>query len=155
MEEMMVDKPKAIAYGHDSHRKFNERFLPEARASPGRDVVSGPWLSNAAAARLPSVQRDFDQSRDPFIAEQVRDLKRTETERREEQAGRGSAMVKQDQPIASLKPPREIGREADAQRFRARWLAEQRAAAMEHHRSDADQGHKQHLPTHKYRLPGR
>lgn len=151
----MADKSKAVTYAHDSHRKFNERFLPEARASPGRDVVNEPWLSNEAVVRLPPVRREFDQSRDPFIAKQMRDLKRTETERREEQTGRGSAMVKQDQPIASLKPPREIGREADAQRFRARWLAEQRAVAMEYHRSDADQGHKQHLPTHKYRSPER
>ena len=88
----MWDKDRAVAYGHDGHRKFNERFLPEARASPSHDVVRGPWLSNAAVARLPGVRRDFDQSRDPFIAEQMRDLKRTETERREEQSGRGSTM---------------------------------------------------------------
>ncbi len=152
----MADKPKAIASAHDSHRKFNERFLPEARASPGRDVVSGPWLSNEAVARLPPVRREFDQSRDPFIAKQLRDMEKTEAERREEQTGRGSAMVKQDQPIASLKPPREIGREADAQKFRARWLAEQRAAAMEHHGSERGQVEKQQPSLdHKYNSPER
>ncbi len=151
----MTDKPKAVAYAHDSHRKFNERFLPQARASPGRDIVNEPWLSNAAVARLPPVRREFDQSRDTFIAKQLRDMEKTEAERREEQTGRGSSMVEQDRPIASLKPPREIGREADAQRFRARWLAEQRDAAMEHHRSDPEQGQQQHSPTYKYRSPER
>lgn len=151
----MADKPKTVAYAHDSHRKFNERFLPQARASPGHDVVSGPWLSNAAVARLPPVRREFDQSRDPFIAKQLRDMEKTEAERREEQAGRGSAMVKQEQPIADLKPPRKIGREADAQRFRARWLAEQRAAAMDPHRSERDQDQQQPVQTHKYRSPER
>lgn len=119
------------------------------------DIVNGQWMSNEAVAGLPSVRREFDQSRDPMIAKQLRDLKKTETQRREEQTGRGSFMVKQDHPRATLKPPRHIGAAVDAQKFRNRWLSEQRSAAMAHHRPETSPDRQEQEITRKHNPPQR
>lgn len=126
----MAKPEQTASYAHNGHRLFNEKLAQQAQPSPARDVVKGPWLSNDAMARLPGVRREFEKSRDPHIAHQRRDMDKTETQRREEQTGCGSSMVKRDQPKAILRPPKDIRIQSDAQQFRSRWLAEKRNAAM-------------------------
>ena len=49
--------------------------------SPANEVY-GDWLSYEAQMALPTVKRDFDMNRDPHIAAQLRDMDKTEAERR-------------------------------------------------------------------------
>lgn len=70
---------------------------------------------------------EFDQVRDPLYAAQLRDMKKTESQRREEQ-GRGSLMVKLHKPFPELRPKHEDAPLRSS--FNRAWLREQRAAAL-------------------------
>lgn len=140
----------------------NNRFttqapsLPKAKKSmPVDDVVNRPWLSNEAMARLPAVRNDFDRNRDPSIKAQLKDLEKTEVQRRDEQTGRGSHMIKKDQPRNTLKPPRHIADPIDASNFQGRWLKEQRNAAMEKNSRSPQSQHDYTQLTKSYSPPGR
>jgi hypothetical protein len=76
------------------------------------------------------VHREFDRSRDPLIARQLDDLGKSEAQRREEQTGGGSRMVKNERPQHNLRPSRAVAYRADAQKFQTAWLKEQREAVM-------------------------
>lgn len=96
--------------------------------SAARDI-NGPWLSRESMENLPSVHREFDLHRDPFIARQIHDLDKTESQRREEQSGGRQATPKTrtraaPDPSLSIPPP------ANTQRLGARWLTAKRDAAM-------------------------
>ena len=93
-------------------------------------LLDGPWLSEQARAALPNPRRQFDLNRDPMVRAQLRDLALSEAERREGNAGRGSAMVKRDRPSAEPHPPRETRHSADRASFSDRWLVEQRDAVL-------------------------
>ena len=85
-------------------------------------------LRNASPVRSP-----FDHARDPLISAQLRDMEKTEAQRREE-SGRGSLMVKMDKPFPDLRPKHE--REPLRQSFNQAWLREQRAARMEQYKAE-------------------
>ena len=133
MDKKLMKHQNTTAHSHEGQRLFNERLAARSKPTPAPDVVSGPWLSNDAVNQLPPVRRDFDHNRDPSISLQMRDLNKTEAERRDEQSGRGSSMIKRDQPKLTLNPPRQIRTSVDSNRFQSNWLKEQRAAAMEQH----------------------
>ena len=129
----MMKQQTTTAYQPEGQRLFNERLAARSKPTPAPDVVSGPWLSNDAVSQLPPVRQQFDHSRDPSIAMQMRDLNKTEAKRRDEQSGRGSKMIKRDQPKLTLNPPRQIRTSVDSNQFQNSWLKEQRAAAMDQH----------------------
>lgn len=145
----MTNSHDDVRYAHEGHRIFNEQLLQRQKPAH-HDVVSAPWMSNEAMAQLPAIRREFDRNRDPMIAKQMRDLGKTETERREEQSGRGSAMVKKDRPMANLNPPKEMARPMDAEQFRGRWLAEQRSAAMAQHRPETSPDRQEQEASRKH-----
>lgn len=128
----MADPKTNIGYGHEDHEKFNKRFEP---GTSSHDVVNAPWLSNEAATGLPQVRREFDRNRDPLIAAQLRDLDKSEAERRGEQDGGGTLKKRQDQPQPELKPqyarvtgangPHVSGHDSNQS-----WLKAQREAVM-------------------------
>ncbi len=101
---------------------------------------SEQWLANDAVIGLPRVQREFDNNRDPLLKAQLRDIQKTESQRRREQSkqtdkaqskqGRGSKMVQEDQPYPAPHPTGPIANVVDQQTFNARWLAEQKTAVM-------------------------
>ncbi|MEM9375591.1 MAG: hypothetical protein AAGA72_05185 [Pseudomonadota bacterium] len=103
-----------------------ERLNPQ---SAPRDVT-GPWMSTETLAKLPHLRRVFDLNRDPLIAAQLRDMDKTEFERREDQAGRGSDMVEKDKSAPAFRPHGRARKAMDAQDFNGRWLAEQQRAVM-------------------------
>ena len=126
----MADKT-AIAYAHESHRRHNERF---AHGRPKPKDLTGSWLSNDAATNLPQVHREFDLNRDPHIRRQVLDAENTNSRNRDEQSGgasgRGSSMVKADNPAPFPRPSAAISGPVDRRSFQGRWLAEQRDAVL-------------------------
>ena len=101
-----------------------------ASAKRNDALISGPWLSAAARAALPTVRREFDLNRDPLIASQVLDLDKSEAQRREETGGRGSRMVQRDKPDPAAVPPEDMRHDTDRAAFRSRWLVEQRDAVL-------------------------
>lgn len=74
----------------------------------------GAWLSREG---LPQLRRDFDASRAPLPAQQ-------KTERSDGDAQQSGG------PAPDHKPPPEMRRATDEALFNARWLKEQRDAAM-------------------------
>lgn len=100
-----------------------------AKLTPTPSPFNGPWMKADLLARIPNLARAFQMSRDPHIAAQVRDLDKTERERREESDGKGARMVKQDKPHPAPKPSPELARKVDAASFNGRWLAAQYEAA--------------------------
>lgn len=48
------------------------------------EAYDGPWMSPETLGALPQLKREFDQNRDPYIAKQLRDLEKTEAQRRRE-----------------------------------------------------------------------
>ena len=77
--------------------------------------------------RAEGIQQAFDHARDPLISAQLKDMKKTEAQRREAQ-GPGSSMVRSDRPFRELRPKNELGPKRAA--FDRAWLREQRAAVM-------------------------
>lgn len=91
--------------------------------SHARDI-SGPWLDASVLRRAAQLRREFDLSRDPYIARQLRDLELTEAQRRE---GTGDGPEREkDKPAPALKPTGDIRTYAD----REGWLTAQRDAAF-------------------------
>jgi hypothetical protein len=148
----MAITQKSIAFQPKGQRLFNERLKPKTHNPNGFDVVNSPWLSNEAVNRLPPVQRDFEQSRDPKA---IRPSPASGTQQWGEQAGRGSAMIKQDQPKPVLKPHNGMAQNIDNKQFNSRWLAEQRASAMQKHRPATQAEQPQLSPSRQYRGPSR
>lgn len=109
-----------VAHAHESHRAFN-RHLEKTNTSKPRDIT-GPWLSNEVAAKLPRIQQDFERTRDPVNQPSQR--------QRPDVTARGSAMVKQDHPHPAPHPTGPMGEAVDRQSFKDRWLVEQRDAAL-------------------------
>ncbi len=128
----MSAEKDAIAYGHEGHAVFNKRFEPKPL---NYDVVSAPWLSNEAMARLPPLRKEFDMNRDPMLADQLKDLELSEADRRRAQTEQSGRSGKKDQPKLELKPPHIQGPKPsgpmppDTQRDEP-WLAAERDFVM-------------------------
>ncbi len=131
--------------------------------SVARDV-QGPWLDASALQNLPPVRREFDLNRDPTIAAQLRDLDKSEAERRREQTERGSAglpngkhdsgMAARDRPEPANRPPPSLRAQVDRESFDARWLAAQRDAAFARIATPSAPAHEPEIaPTLPYRGP--
>lgn len=150
----MAKSQDGVHYAHEGQRIFNEQLLQQQKPVH-HDIVNAPWMSNEAMAQLPAIRREFDRNRDPMIAKQMSDLGKTESERREEQSGRGSEMVKKDRPMANLNPPKEIAAPMDAEKFRGRWLSEQRSAAMADHRPETGTDRQEQEVSRKHNSPQR
>ncbi|NHK29382.1 hypothetical protein FF098_015810 [Parvularcula flava] len=101
----------------------------------------GPGPMPSYFVKAPDVGTAFQRNRDPSFAAQLDDLKKTEAQRRGEQEGSGSSMVRDDKPVPSLKPPPETRREQDRSCFNGAWAKEQMDWAMRHR----DIGHQQAL----------
>lgn len=97
--------------------------------SHARDI-KGPWLNTEVLNRTPQVHRAFDESRDPMIARQMRDLEKTESQRRGESDGpvrqAEKPAARQDKPELALKPPPHMRGRADHEG----WLTAQRNDAF-------------------------
>ncbi|GAB4182355.1 MAG: hypothetical protein Tsb002_03520 [Wenzhouxiangellaceae bacterium] len=95
--------------------------------------------------------REFDRVRDPLIAAQLKDLNKSEAQRRGEQ-GRGSLMVKLHQPFPELKP-KDHHSVLRAQ-FNQDWVQEQRAAVIAQYRRQAsEQAHQTtETPEHSHAM---
>ena len=125
----MSDGDKTIEEANKAIAEFNMRF---EQARPAQDIVSEPWLSSEAMAGLPHLGWEFDKNRDPSIEAQLRDLDKSEAERRGEQAGSSEKGRSEDQPKLELRPPRATrpqGLDADAPAPDG-WLKDARADAM-------------------------
>jgi len=131
MSESKTQKyARYFQYRTPGQRLHNRQVLARDEPKPTSDVVERPWLSNKVVTQLPSVRHEFEQNRDPNRAMPTSPQDKIERQRRDDQAGRNSRMVTQDQPRANLTPPPTIRTPADNQRFEGKWLAEQRDAAM-------------------------
>lgn len=135
----MANNRSDIRYAHETHAIFNEGLL-QRQLPAHHDIVGAPWLSNKIVTQMPPIRREFEQNCDPSLAQQRRDLIKTEAKRREEQSGRGSQMVKRDRPKKNLNPPKEMAAPMDAEKFGGRWLSEQRAAAMAGNHAQSSSG---------------
>jgi len=79
----------------------------------------------------PKSREAFDNARDPLIAEQKRDLEKSEAQRRFEQSRRtdgGSDMIRRDQPKPVLKPSPALSMGPDRAAFNRAWSDEHRSA---------------------------
>jgi len=82
-------------------------------------------------ANAPKTREAFDNARDPLIAEQKRDLGKSEAQRRFEQSRRtdsGSDMIRRDQPKSVLKPSPALSMGPDRAAFSRAWWDEHRSA---------------------------
>jgi hypothetical protein len=82
-------------------------------------------------ANAPKTREAFDNARDPLIAEQKRDLEKSEAQRRFEQSRRtdsGSDMIRRDQPKPVLKPSPSLSMGPDRAAFSRAWWDEHRSA---------------------------
>ncbi len=80
--------------------------------------------------QAPYLTRDFNNARDPLIKQQIEDMQKTESQRREERSGGGSTMIKRQKPHLELKPNHTGAHPATRQSFNQAWLQEQRSARM-------------------------
>jgi hypothetical protein len=87
-------------------------------------------------ANAPKTREAFDNARDPLIAEQKRDLEKSEAQRRFEQSrrtdsglDRGSDMIRRDQPKPVLKPSPALSMGPDRAAFSRAWWDEHRSAS--------------------------
>ena len=103
--------------------------------------------------RVPGIEREFDHARDPLISVQLKDMERTEAERRKAQ-GQGSSMVRSDRPFPELRPRQEHGPKRAA--FDQAWLKEQRAAVLTRMDAQRSGGEKRlgHTPAYSPDRPG-
>lgn len=92
---------------------------------------TGPWMKTETLAKVPHLRKAFDTSRDIYIAAQIRDLEKSETQRREEQTGRGSGMIEKDKAAPAYRPHGKIREAVDGASFNKQWMSEQRDAAFE------------------------
>jgi hypothetical protein len=142
---------------------------PQTRKPTGPAAVAGnakPARRASYAGTEPGLQENtpaglrtegplrprFDPVRDPLIAAQLKDMGKTEKERREE-TGRGSAMVRADRPHPELRPKDEDRPLRAA--FDQAWLREQRAAQLAHFKQERAEWERGHGPEHAPAMPGR
>lgn len=151
----MEDKNFYMQNRLPGQRKFNERFLPKTNVSALPDIAKGQWMSNEVVTKLPGMRRDFDQSRDPYRTQKMQDFQQNQSRGHGEQTGRGSDMIRQEQPKAILRPPEEIRATADQQRFNARWQAEKRAAELSQHNQNKTMNDEQPSIVNRHRSPQR
>ena len=96
---------------------------------------SDPSLRQAmpdSLKNLQPVRSAFDPVRDPFIARQLEDKDKTESQRREE--GSGSTMVRNHNSFPELKP--RYANVIKRQAFSQAWFKEQRAAVFRQFEQD-------------------
>ena len=86
--------------------------------------------SPATFRQVPSHRQAFDHARDPYTSMQLKDMGKTETQRRgdSERAGHGSEMVKKSKPFPELRPANENAPIRES--FNRAWLREQREARL-------------------------
>lgn len=96
--------------------------------------LAGAWIPRGA---IPPILREFDMNRDPYIRAQLLDMEKSERQRREDQTGRGSGMVKNDKPTPRLVPTKPLRQAVDRRDFKDRWCTEERNAVMA--RADLEQ----------------
>ena len=101
-----------------------------------------PELANdmpATFRRAPSQRQAFDHARDPYVSMQLRDMEKTEAQRRgeSERSGRDSEMVKLDKPFPELRPANENAPVRES--FNRAWLREQREARMAEYEHQREQ----------------
>lgn len=89
--------------------------------------------------QAPPNRREFDHARDPYISMQLKDMEKTESQRRgeSERNGRGSEMVKLDKPFPELRPANENAPIRES--FNCAWLREQREARMAEYERQREQ----------------
>ena len=136
-----------IRYSDESHAKFNERFEPQQR-QPANDRLTGPWIAHD---QVPDVLKAFQRNRDPDIRAQLRDMDKTEAQRRGGDTGRESTMVGRDKPAFESRPPEDISRPVDRAAFNERWLVEQRDAVLA--RADIKHSQPEHAPERQLNKP--
>ena len=83
--------------------------------------------------RLRALSTPFDHARDPLISAQLKDMEKTEAQRRGE-GGRGSAMVKLHRPFPELRPKHDMTQIRPG--FNQAWLREQRAARLAQYQAE-------------------
>lgn len=95
----------------------------------------------ATLRRAPSQRTAFDHARDPYISLQLKDMEKTEAQRRgeSERSGRGSSMVKTDKPSPELRPTHEDMPVRET--FNRAWLREQREARMAEYEQQRQEQH--------------
>ena len=103
--------------------------------------TSHSWSHAELRAQAPKCLRltqrvgvQFDYARDPSIARQLEDERKTESQRRGSQ-GRDSLMIKLHQPFPELRPKHMQGPLRAS--FNRAWLQEQRSARMSAFRAQA------------------
>lgn len=89
-----------------------------------------PWPTGNTYNRMPHVNWDFRNARDPDHLAQYQDMQKSEQQRRDEAQGRNSQMVVLDKPLPAYRPKAEFRRSVDSYAFNARWLNEQKEAAF-------------------------
>ncbi len=93
----------------------------------------------ATFRRAPSQRQAFDYARDPYVSMQLKDMEKTEAQRRgeNERNGRGSEMVKLDKPFPELRPVNENAPIRES--FNRAWLREQREARLDEYERQREQ----------------
>jgi hypothetical protein len=84
----------------------------------------------ATFRRAPPHRQAFDHASDPYVGMQLKDMEKTEAQRRgeSERSGRDSEMVKLDKPFPELRPANENAPIRES--FNRAWLREQREARL-------------------------
>jgi hypothetical protein len=98
----------------------NKQRLNFARHDEDLRKAEPECLRNQAPLRP-----EFDHARDPLISQQIKDMEKTEAQRRDD-AARTSNMVKKDRPKPELRPKER--NPVDRDKFNNNWLKEQREA---------------------------
>lgn len=116
-----------IRYSHATHEQFNKRFEPKQPPSG----VDRQWI---AGENIPKIPTDFRVSTE-YVGmyqgiENAQYAINGSKKRDEEEGGRGSGMVKAEQPKPEYKPPPHIRTQVDQDNFKSGWLQEQHEAAM-------------------------
>ncbi|GJL72933.1 MAG: hypothetical protein NMNS01_21320 [Nitrosomonas sp.] len=109
----------------DRNRKVHSRTTSFAGKTP---ELAGD--TPATFHQVPSQRQAFDHARDPYVSMQLKDMEKTEAQRRgeSERSAHGSEMVKQSKPFPELRPANENAPIRES--FNRAWLREQRAARL-------------------------
>ena len=104
--------------------------------------------------QAPPLHREFDLTRDPYIAKQIRAMEQTEAQRRgdSERSGGGSQMVKRDKPFPELRP--EFEQTPIRETFNRAWLREQREARLADLNRQREQTRTLEQPEHAVQRDG-
>ena len=113
-----------MARSNDNKGAGRVRWTTTGYAARDKDLSAG---TPASLRAVPAPGGPFDHARDPHISRQIRDMEKSETQRREE-GGRGSKMIRLHKPFPELKPKRDLSDSPIRQAFNRAWFQEQRAA---------------------------